>query len=159
MKTAIIYATSHGTTTKVANIIVGKLGIENCQIFNIKEEKNIDISKFEQIIIGGSIHAGNIQKSIKDFCKDNIEILLEKRIGLFVCSMYEGENAVKQLENAYSDLLRKHAKSVKILGGEFLLDKMNFFEKLIVKKVAGVKENESKIDEANIALFIDELTQ
>jgi menaquinone-dependent protoporphyrinogen oxidase len=157
MKIAIIYVSKHGTTEKVAQEINNKIGNDKAQIFNLRANNKIDLTQFEQVIIGGSIHAGNIQNIVKDFCKNNMIELLEKRLGLFICCMYEEETAIKQLENAYPEILRKHATSLKIMGGEFLFDKMNFFEKMVVKKVAGVKETESKINQANIHSFVEEM--
>jgi menaquinone-dependent protoporphyrinogen oxidase len=54
-------------------------------------------------------------------------------------------------------LLRNHAISSKCVGGEFLFEKMNFFEKLIVKKVSGITRNISKIDENKIEELICEV--
>ncbi len=157
MKTAIIYVSKHGTTEKVAQEIKNKIGDDKTQLFNLRANNKIDLTQFEQVIIGGSIHAGSIQTIIKDFCKNNANELTNKRLGLFICCMYEEEIATKQLENAYPEILRKHAKSLKVMGGEFLFDKMNFFEKMVIKKVTGAKETESKINQANIHSFVEEM--
>lgn len=159
MKTAIIYVSKHGTTEKTAHYIQKKLGTENTQLFNLKSNANFDLSSFDQIIVGGSIHAGMIQNRIKDFCSKNTLTLLEKRLGLFISCFYEGEIAQTQLEKAYPEILRKHAICCQNMGGEMLLEKMNFFEKLIVKKVAGISKTESKLKNENIELFINEMSK
>lgn len=53
--------------------------------------------------------------------------------------MEEGEVAQKQLQNAFPDELLNIAKATACFGGEFNFEKMNFFERLIVKKVAKSK--------------------
>ena len=68
MKTAIIYRSHHGTTEKVANLIREAMGNVNTHLFNLKTDKNPDLSGYDQVIIGGSIHAGNIQNKVKEFC-------------------------------------------------------------------------------------------
>ena len=78
-------------------------------------------------------------------------------MGLFISCFYEGEIAQTQLEKAYPEVLKKHAISIKVMGGEMLIDKMNFFEKLIVKKVAGITQTDSKIKFGNIQEFINEM--
>jgi len=150
MKTAIIYATSHGTTEKVANQIKNGLDSDNVQLFNLKQNKKVDLSSFEQVVIGGSIHAGQIQGRVKAFCSKN---MLQKRVALFVCGMNKPQFET-ELSNAFPELLRKHAVCSVVVGGEFLIGKMNFFEKLIVRKVSKVTKDVSSIDEKKVKELI-----
>ncbi|GAB1474149.1 hypothetical protein MASR2M69_15900 [Bacteroidota bacterium] len=154
MRTAIIYATSHGTTGKVANIIKERLSANNTKeesinIFNLKQNSNIDLSVYDTIVLGGSIHAGNIQGSVKEFCKNNLVDLLQKRVALFICAMNKPEYET-ELKNSFPELLFNHAISKEVVGGEFLFDKMNFIEKMLVRNISGIKETTSKIDDSKI---------
>lgn len=154
MKTIIIYTTRHGCTQKAVEII--KDGLKgNIYAVNIKKESAHDISEYDSIIVGGSIHAGQIQSKIKEFCSKNIEILKQKRLGLFLCCMQEGDKAREQFEQAYNHELIEHACATGIFGGEFNFERMNFIEKLIVKKVSKVKESVSRIDKKAISEFIE----
>lgn len=155
MKTAIIYASSHGTTEKVANQINTAMG-GTAQLFNLKIFKSVDLSKFDQVIIGGSIHAGQMQGKVKSFCKKNLVDLLQKRVGLYMVGMNEPEFEA-EFNNGFPELLRKHAITSKCVGGEFLFEKMNFFEKLIVKKVSGIDKSISKIDENKVKELVNDL--
>ncbi len=145
MKTAIIYATSHGTTGKVARQIGEKIGLDSTTIINLKETKNVDLSEVENVIIGGSIHAGMVQGVVKEFCKKNMLDLLQKRVALFICAMNKPEYET-ELKNAFPELVYQHAIHKSVVGGEFNFDKMNFIEKMIVRKVSGVNESVSKLD-------------
>ena len=156
MKTAIIYASSHGTTEKIAKQIQFGLGADSTRLINLKETKALDLSMFDALIIGGSIHAGQMQGRVKTFCKKNMVDLLQKRVGLFMVGMNEPEFE-NEFNNAFPELLRNHAITSKCVGGEFLFEKMNFFEKLIVKKISGISENVSKIDEGKVAELLLEL--
>lgn len=149
MKTAILYATCHGTSRKVAEMLSDKLQIDKTDVYDLKNQKNFDINLYDTIVIGGSIHAGKIQSVIKKFCSENENILLQKRLGLYLCGMNEA-GYEKQLNDAYSEKLRSKAMFKINVGGEFLIDKMNFFERFIVKKVSKVTENTSKLDEQKI---------
>ena len=155
MKTAIIYATGQGTTEKIAGQIQTELG-NNAVLINLKHTKSIDFTSYDTIVIGGSIHAGQIQGNVKSFCKKNLVELLKKRVALYVCGMNEPEFE-NQLSNAFPELLRKHAITSKCVGGEFLFEKMNFIEKLIVRKVSGIYNNVSKIDEDRVKELINDL--
>lgn len=133
------------------------LGSENCMLFNLKTSKHIDLSAFDRIIIGGSIHAGNIQNKIKEFCKNNQDLLLEKPLGLFLSCMEE-DKAQEQFDNAYPEPLRKHASSCKLTGGEFNFDRMNFIEKMLIRKISGINDSVSKINNDKIQELVAEMS-
>lgn len=156
MKTAIIYASHHGTTAKIAEYISKFQAAKNPDLINVKKNLNPDLSQYSYIIIGGSIHASNIQSSIKKFCKKYEDDLLKKNLGLFLCCMNEPDFD-KQFENAFPEKLRKHAVAHTIAGGEFLFEKMNFIERAIVKKVAKIKNTVSKINYSSIDIFLNDI--
>jgi menaquinone-dependent protoporphyrinogen oxidase len=156
METVIIFASKHGTTAKVAEIIKSKLQNGNTKIVDITEKEPIKIKKFDRIIIGSSIYGGLIHKDIKLFIENNMIELLQKDLGLFTCGMFF-EKAYENIDKNFPELLRNHAKSKHPLGGEFLFEKMNFIERFLVKKIAGAKNNVSKIDQKGIEKFIDEI--
>ncbi|MGE0077610.1 MAG: flavodoxin domain-containing protein [Bacteroidales bacterium] len=154
MKTAIVYATSHGTTEKVANMI--SESIENADTINLKQISTIDLNNYDQIIIGGSIHAGKIQRRVKMFCQKNLTQLLRMRVGLFVCAMNEPEFE-KELNAAFPESISNHALSRKVVGGEFIIEKMNFIERFLIKKISGVTQTISKLDSKNISALVNEM--
>ena len=156
MKTLIAYASTHGTTGKVAQRIAEMLNDPNVEIVNLKQETPADLSPFDRIIVGGSIHAGQVQGRVKQFCEKNMLSLLEKPLGLYLCGMNEPEYQA-QFERAFPELLRRHAKSTRTMGGEFLIDRMNFFQRLVVKKISGVHETVSKMDEEALQAFVAEM--
>ncbi|MCF6271049.1 MAG: flavodoxin domain-containing protein [Melioribacteraceae bacterium] len=157
MKTVIIYISKHGTTEKVTRIIADKLNSGKTELVNLRNENLMDIEIFDRIIIGGSIHMASVHKKTKKFCELNNSILLKKTLGLFLCCMETGEKSIEQFENAFSENLRKHATSTALLGYEYNLDKMNFFERTLVKKISGSKESISEIDYKRIENFVTEL--
>ncbi len=156
MKTAIIYSSTHGTTAKVAAQLSRLLEHQNIVILNLKENSNVDLVQFDTVIIGGSIHAGQIQMRIRKFCRANLLTLLEKKVGLFMCGMNQPEFE-KEFTNAYPALLAEHAVATCLPGGEFLFEKMNFFQRAIVKKNSGIKESVSHLDEEKVQAFANRL--
>ncbi len=152
MKTIIIYATSHGCTEKAVKELSEKLTGEVITI-DLRKDSHPQLIGFDRIIIGGSIHAGQIQKRIKDFCTANMDVLKTTEIGLFICCMYEAKIAREQIKNAFPEELHQLAKTEAIFGGEYNFDKMNFIEKMLVKKIAGVCESVSKLDHNSIERF------
>ena len=70
MKTIIVYASKHGCVEKCAQLLTAKIA-GAVQLCNLTGEKNVQIADFDTVIIGGSIHAGRIQKEIAVFCERN----------------------------------------------------------------------------------------
>jgi menaquinone-dependent protoporphyrinogen oxidase len=157
MKTAIIYASKHGTTQKVANEISGLLPQHDVTLLDAGKNHKIDLTPYDQIIIGGSIHAGRIQPSLQKFMERNTPSLLQKPLGLFLCCMYEQE-AQNQFNQVFPEILRHHATSCQCVGGEFLFEKMNFLEKLMTQKIAGINGSVSKIDHEKIKELAQEMS-
>jgi menaquinone-dependent protoporphyrinogen oxidase len=152
MKTLIVYRTTHGCTAKIAHEIGTLMGgeIDYC---DLKTGMPENLQSYKRIIVGGSVHAGQIQSKVKAFCQKNLATLLEKELGLFICCMYEGEVAKKQMEDAFPEDLRYHAKSLLIAGGVLNFEKLNFLERFAVKKAARINESVDNIDKASIDRF------
>jgi len=154
MKTLIVYASKHGCAKKAAEKLSEAFG-DGTEVSDIRSNAKIDIAGFDRIIIGGSIHAGRIQKNVKNFIKKNLAQLLEKQIGLYICCMEEGERADKEFTSAFPKQLIDYADAKGFFGGEFNFEKMNFIERFIVKKIAKVTESVSNFKEDNIIDFIN----
>ena len=152
MSTVILYMTRHGCAEKAAHLIKTVIG-EDTDLVNLRNKRKFDIRRYDTIIIGGSIHAGMIQKRVRKFCERNKEKLLQKRLGLYLCCMYEGDAAEKQFEDAFEEDLRNRATATGLFGGEFDFQKMNFLERQIVTKMADITDSVSRIDEDAIRQF------
>ena len=157
MKTLIVYASKHGCAKKAAEKMAQAFG-NDTEVNDIRNLIRIDLEDFDRVIIGGSIHAGRIQSQIKTFVQRNLNLLLEKQLGLYICHMEEGDGAMKELTDNFPDQLIDHATATGLFGGEFDFEKMNIIEKFIVKKVAKVNESVSNINEKNIENFITTMT-
>ncbi|MBN1273769.1 MAG: flavodoxin domain-containing protein [Candidatus Aminicenantes bacterium] len=152
MKTIIVYRSRHGCAEKSARLLEEQMK-GDIVVFNLKDKPKIDIEGADAVIIGGSIHTGKIQGTVKKFCRDNLALLLQKKLGLYICCMEEGEKAQEEFETAYPEDLRSHAFVTGIFGGEFDIEKMNFVERLIIKKVAKVTSSVSKFKKEAVSKF------
>ncbi len=154
MKTLVAYASRHGTAEKIAHLI--SLELEQCQVrlLDLKHENTrFDLADYDNVIIGGSIHYGEIQPSVKDFCHNHHGELMKKGLGLFLCYMRD-EIAKEEFNNAFPEDLQNHAKALGYFGGEILFEKMNFVERVVVSTVGKKTENEFHLDEEAVESFI-----
>lgn len=152
MNTLIVYASKYGCTEKCANLISKELN-DKVELINLKKAKEINISQYDKVIIGGSIYIGKIQKEVTEFCTKYLDKLKEKRIGLFVCCMEEGEAMNTELYANFPSELLEIADAKESLGGEFLIDKMNFMDKMMIKAIKKVTTNKSNILDDKIHEF------
>jgi menaquinone-dependent protoporphyrinogen oxidase len=154
MKILIVYCSSHGTTEKAVRLISEWMEGEVLAVDLKRDKISYDVSDYDFVIIGGSIHAGSIQGRIKHFIGKHHDILMTKKLGLFLCCWRDGKLAIEQFEGAYPKELRDIAIANGIFGGEFLISKMNFIEKQIVKKVSGITTESSYLDTTAIMTFV-----
>lgn len=158
--TLIVYASRHGTTSAYAKKLL-KLLDGNVDVWFLNERGNIspDLSVYNTIVIGGSIHYGKNSKSVIDFTKKHSDVLRTKRLGLFVTSYFEGDKALEQLHNAYPEELFERAVVTDYFDGELLYPKMNFWERLVAKAVLSAEETTPLISKPKITEFANKLNQ
>jgi menaquinone-dependent protoporphyrinogen oxidase len=151
MNTAIIYASKHGTTAKATQKIAAQLPAGTVAIFNLKTDREIDLGKYNTVILGTAIYAGAPMQAMKKFCAAHNDVLRAKRLGLFVCGMEPDEEKQQaEIAGAFPQSLREKAVATAFLGGEFLFETMNVFEKMIVRKIAKTEKSVSAIKEDRI---------
>jgi menaquinone-dependent protoporphyrinogen oxidase len=157
VKTAVIYATTHGCAETCAGKLAAKLKDE-VHRFNMKDKPKIDLPTYDLIVVGGSIHAGRIQGTVRRFIDANRETLLGKRFGLFLCCMEKGEGAQKEFDAVFPQDIRDKAAAKGLFGGGFDFERMNFIQKAIIKKIAKTDKSVSNVDEGAITRFAQEIS-
>jgi menaquinone-dependent protoporphyrinogen oxidase len=157
MKTAIIYASKHGTTGFVASEIRKRLENDEVVMFNLNEQQRIELGYFDRILLGSSVYAGSVLSKIRRFTEQNLVDLLQKEIGIFACCMFF-DKADEQISKGFPLVLRNHARSIKHMGGEFRFEEMNFIERFMVRKIAGATGSISSIKFDKIEEFVREIS-
>mgnify|MGYP004443261473 CR=1 FL=1 len=152
MNTLIVFSTKHGCTEKCAKLLSNELK-DKIDLVNLKTAKDIDISTYDKVIIGGSIYIGRIQKEVREFCLNNLEKLKEKKVALFICGMQEGDLINTEINENFPKELIESSIIKSHFGGEYNFDNMSFFEKLTVKIVAKASSSKSNILNDNIKSF------
>ncbi|WP_078576728.1 flavodoxin domain-containing protein [Salipaludibacillus agaradhaerens] len=159
MSVLIIYSTTHGTTEKAVYQMANQLSSVTDLVNIIKTKKTLDLTMYDTVIIATSIHMGSIPKKMTQFLSANENVLLTKKIGLFLSCMREGEERQAQFRAAFPETLRNHAVAKGLGGGELLISKMTLLQKMIIKKVEGTTTDRSALDKQALDLFIKELNQ
>lgn len=159
MKTIIIYTTKYGSVKKATEILSSKLSGEVLQK-NLSKEKVPDLKEFDNVILGGSIYIGKMQKTLTKYINASLPVLLQKKIGLFICAG-EPDLAVRtrELENSFPPELFNHAAAREVFGHEFNYEKLNFLDKFIMRTFKGVTESSFDLSEEKIENFANAINQ
>lgn len=135
MNYLIIYASKHGSTEKCAKKLASKLdGLVDFLCVEKKGDNNINIDKYDKIIIGGPIYFGRIPPYFSKFCFNNMKEITGRPLGLFICGLFKNK-FLDELTNSFPEELIDSSKCKEFFGGEICFNKLGFFEKLITKAI------------------------
>ncbi|WP_099466923.1 flavodoxin domain-containing protein [Konateibacter massiliensis] len=159
MNTIIIYSSKYGCTADCAEYLKSGLS-DSAKLTDIDKTNSnaIALESYDTVIFGSSIYVGAISKKMRKFCKENVELLSKKRVGIFLCCGFP-EQAKEYLTTNFPSTLLKSAIVIKDFGGEARIDKMKFIDKSIMKTVMKGNHEALKISHENIDAFIKELNK
>lgn len=134
MKTLIAYGTTYGFSADCARKLAGQV-LGETVLVNLVKEKAPSLDLFDNVVVGGSVYMGRVQKQVAEFCNANLNKLLGKRVALFICGGMPGEYE-KNLGAAYPAPLLNAAISKKFYGGELRREKMSLGHRMFTAAIA-----------------------
>ncbi|MFN4189810.1 MAG: flavodoxin domain-containing protein [Pseudothermotoga sp.] len=155
MKNLIVYDSYTGTVEKCAEILAKELG--NTDLMNISKQKLPDLKDYDCIVIGSYIHAGHVSKKIKRFTEKNLELLKNKKVGVYLCMLGQRENFEQYINYNFDKGFLNICRVKDFFGGELNYGKMNFFFRLILRKIEKSAKPELGIKLEKIREFAQEL--
>ncbi len=130
-----------------------KLPADDVSYINLCKDSDPQVADYDMIIIGGPVYFGAIQPQLKRFCEKNEKLLLNREVALFTCGLLSDQSE-SQFDKAYSHKLRDHSICNACFQGMVNFEKLNFFEKLMVWKVAA-SNIEFHTDSIGITRFVN----
>lgn len=157
MKTVILYATKYGSVRKAAELLREKLNGQTI-LADVAKEPVPSLDEYDTVILGGSVYMGRIQKKLSAYIQNNLDILLKKRIGVFLCAgATESKQQEKELKAVFPSGLYDHALARGVLGYSYDFDKMRFFDRFIVSKILGNTKSVSEFHDEKITQFAQKM--
>ncbi|MFQ8706700.1 MAG: flavodoxin domain-containing protein [Thomasclavelia sp.] len=129
MKITIVYGSKYGSTENLANYFGEILSAE---VYRANE--SIDIHDSDIIILGSSVYAGTLNKSLKLWVSTHQKELLDKQVFIFLCGL-QIEEGNKVIQNNLGKEFFSTLCYVDCLGGVIDYSKMNFIEKKIINMI------------------------
>lgn len=136
MNSIILYESKKGCTKKCADYVKKEHQVDEMYRLN---DFNGNIEDYDHIILMTPTYIGQINKKMKEFLSKYQKALLEKKLTIVIIGMNVKEYD-KMLELNLSKDILDHAEVV-YGGGAYYFEKLNFFQKAIIKKVAGVSKS------------------
>jgi len=145
MKTIIIYSTTYEYTKECAEMLKEYL-LGEVIVVNVTSDVIPQLNEIDNVLIGGSIYMGQIQKNMKEFCTSNVALLKDKRLGLFLCCGLP-DKFEQAMTDAFPEELLKRALAKECFGGILRTERMNFVHKMIAifMKKSAAKEGKEAI--------------
>jgi menaquinone-dependent protoporphyrinogen oxidase len=154
MRTLIAYRTKYGTTASCARRLAEKIAGE-VTVVDLAERRSPDVTPYDVVLIGGSIHAGKIQRQVVSFCEKNRAALLSRKAGVFLCCLFTGEEAAIQMQSAFPDWLLAHAFARVFPGAEIHFGRLTLIDRFLVRSLLHPPGDVSRLNPA----ALDELAE
>jgi menaquinone-dependent protoporphyrinogen oxidase len=154
MKVFIGFRSKYGTTEACARALAERIKAETA-LADLRIRHTPDVHAFDVVLIGGSIYGGRIQREVTSFCERRGELLLKRKVGLFICCLSQGEHAREQLQAAFPEWLAAHAFARSVFGGELRYDKLTLLDKLLVRGLPRPPHGVSLLDTDAVAAMAD----
>ena len=135
----VIYSSTDGHTKKICERIKNLINNGNLvELFSLEEAKQIELSNFENIVIGASIRYGKHSRQLYNFIKSNRNILDQKKCAFFSVNVVARKPEKNTAEtNPYINKFLKISKwkpnKIGVFAGKVDYPNYNFFDKYIIK--------------------------
>ena len=141
METIIIYSSTDGHTKIICEKIRDNFGnVNDIALVSLKETANLDLLKFNQIIIGASIRYGKHSNDLYRFIKSNRKTLEQKKTAFFSVNVVARKSEKNSPEtNPYIKKFLKISNwkpnKIAVFAGKVDYPNYNFFDKYIIKLI------------------------
>ncbi|CNC94672.1 protoporphyrinogen oxidase [Yersinia frederiksenii] len=88
MKVLILYSSRDGQTKTIASYIAKELSVvATCEIQDLAEVDQIDLSQYQQVMIGASVRYGHFNQSLSKFVNKHVEQLNQMPSAFFAVNL------------------------------------------------------------------------
>lgn len=140
----IVHGTTEGHTTQIADriaAVVRSAGHEVEQHDAKELRKQSPAGTWDGVILGGSVHAGDYQSSLREFVKRNHELLAQTPSAFFSVSLSAAnadDEAVAETQMVLDKFFRETGwkpERVETFGGALVYTQYNFFLRHVMKLI------------------------
>jgi menaquinone-dependent protoporphyrinogen oxidase len=149
-KILIGYGTTEGQTARIAEYIADVIRGQGheAQVLDLKRSKDVPLDRTDAVVIGGSIHMGKHEESVRDFVRKNrgaLERLPSAFFSVSLAAHGDMENARAYVEN-FEQQTGWRPTQVGYFGGALLYRQYGLIKRLMMKKIVRDKPGNLSLD-------------
>ena len=130
MRILIALTSKNGSTASCVERLVKGLSGLDVTVVNLALE-HPDASEFDMVIVGAGVHHHRFPAPMRQFLREQEDVLLTKKLGLFLlCGIAEEQDYY--IEKLFPASLREHAFEVAFFGGSLRYDGLKFWDKFFI---------------------------
>ena len=162
MKLLIAYATTDGTTARIAERMAQAARASGCDAEVVDMAalpRNFDPNRYDRILLGASMHAQGYQRAAKRFVQRYRDVLRSRQSGFFsVCLSILSNNPEERAESRriaerFPAKLGWKPDVVEIVAGALMFSGYGFFRRVAMKVIA--KKEMGSVDASRDTIFTD----
>jgi menaquinone-dependent protoporphyrinogen oxidase len=140
-KILVAYASKYGATAEISQKIGEVLQQEGLQVDVLSAKNVTDISRYKAVVLGSAAYMFQWRKEVVKLLRKHEKQLAEKPVWLFISGPLEEGDPVKLLEGkiipkALQPLVdRIKPREITVFHGAIDMNKLNFFERFVFKRV------------------------
>lgn len=154
MNVLVAYATSEGQTRKIARRVADRLADrgQSVELLPLADADDIDLDRFDRVILAASIHMGHFQRALSDFAARHAERLHAKPALLLSVSLAAAGHDSEDWKGAEPMLDDLRAATgwtpgqVEQVAGAYVPSKYDFFRRFIMRRIIAAKDPEADLD-------------
>lgn len=148
IRTLLLYATREGQTRKVADRIASYLRNADHDVALVcagdkHETAGLDLSEFDQLVFGASMHAGGLEREIVEFINSHQDRISEIRRSLFLVLLSVAtkdpairERSLRDARQKVVDQLHVSFEDMEMIAGALMYSRYSWPLKWIMKRIA-----------------------
>ena len=130
MRILLAYTSKNGSTASCVERLASGLSGLDVTVCDLAEGLP-NAAEFDMVIVGAGVHHHRFPAPVKQFLREQADLLLTKKLGLFLlCGI--AEEQTYYMEKLFPSPLREHAFEVSFWGGSLRYDGLKFWDKFFV---------------------------
>lgn len=154
MKLLILYATTEGQTRKIARHLADWCADAGhvAELLPLDDADDIDLDRFDGVVLGASVHAGSFQKALTTFAANRHADLGRKpTLFLTVSLAAAGHDAEdwRALDKIQADLQEATGWTpgrVEHVAGAYMPSRYDILRRLIMRRIVAAKDPDADLD-------------
>ncbi|PMK03047.1 menaquinone-dependent protoporphyrinogen IX dehydrogenase [Vibrio sp. 10N.261.55.A7] len=150
MKALFLYSSQDGQTKKIIHYIQKELKADDCEVKDIHNLGEIDITQYERVLIGASIRYGHLNKKLYQFIEQNQKQLEDSKVAFFCVNLTarkEDQGKDTPEGSAYiKTFLKKSPWSPELIGvfaGALYYPRYKWFDRVMIRFIMKITGGET----------------